>query len=257
MSLASFVRDVVRGRYYTRHPLELAGYAYSRWALRSRRSDDPALVLRNLGLDPAVLSDARRWQEAFRRVTVDGRGYLGYPTGVTHERGLVLYGIVRALRPEYVIETGMASGVATTFLGAALVDNGAGSLYSVELPQEEAVRRFRRYRTIYDAERGPGWAIPVALREGLGGRHVVLLEDVGTALPALLDRLPRVDLFFHDDLHTPKHMRWELELVWPRLASGGVLACDDIEFAWLRFCRRHGIGYGPDNVQGLAAGRKP
>lgn len=256
MSLVGFVRSVVGGRYYTRHPVQLAGYAYARWKLRPHNHDDARVLLRALDVDPGVLEDAAVWRPLFEQVTTDGRWYLGYPTGVTLERGLALYGIVRALKPERVVETGMASGVATTFLSAALVDNGSGTLYSIELTQEEAARRFERYRTSFDPRRGPGWAIPREIREAMGDRHVVILEDVTTSLPALLERLGAVDVFLHDDLHTPKHMRWELELVWPGVSRGGVLACDDVEYSWVRFCRRIGLD-GLDNVQGLAAVRKP
>jgi predicted O-methyltransferase YrrM len=193
----------------------------------------------------------------FDKLTADGSWYLGYPTGVTKERGLVLYGVVRALRPRYVIETGTASGVSTTFIGAALLDNGAGELYSIDLPQEEAVRRYERYRVAYDAQRGPGWAIPDDIRDGMGERLHLVLEDVATALPALLAQLPHVDVFFHDDLHIPKHMRWEFELVWPRIAPCGAVVCDDVEYAWLRFCRSRGLRSGMHHVQGLSAVRKP
>ena len=62
-----------------------------------------------------------------------------------------------------------------------------------------------------------------------------------TALPRLLDSLPRVDLFFHDDLHTPDHMLWEYELVWPKMRAGGVLASDDVNHGWIEFCRRQGF----------------
>lgn len=257
MSVLSFARDVVRGRYYTRHPLELTAYAYARRKLRSHRKKDPGDLLRPLGIDPSVLDEASRWYATFDEVASEGAWYLGYRTGITVERGLVLYGVVRALKPRHVVETGMASGVATTFLSAALIDNGTGILYSIELPQQEAARRFQRYGTRYEPDRGPGWAIRGDMREAMGDRHVVLLEDVATSLPALLDRLGRIDVFFHDDLHVPKHMRWEFEFVWPRLEHGGVLACDDVEFAWLRFCRRHDVRDGFANIEGLGAVRKP
>jgi len=56
-------------------------------------------------------------------------------------------------------------------------------------------------------------------------------------LPMLLQQLPRGDVFFHYDLHTPEHMKWEYDLMWPHLAQGVVLISDDANYGWLRFCR--------------------
>jgi predicted O-methyltransferase YrrM len=60
----------------------------------------------------------------------------GQQGGIGPEDGRLLYGIVRALRPENVSETGVAAGVSNVFLNAALVENGRGRLFSIELPSE-------------------------------------------------------------------------------------------------------------------------
>jgi hypothetical protein len=57
-------------------------------------------------------------------------------------------------------------------------------------------------------------------------------------MPSLVRRLPPVDIFFHDDLHTPEHMKWEYDLVWPHHAPSGVLISDDANYGWLRFWPR-------------------
>jgi hypothetical protein len=147
------------------------------------------------------------------------------------------------------VETGIGSGVATSFLGAALIDNGCGQLYSIDLPPDRA-------RGIYadgswSATKGPGWAVPDAIRDTLGNRHTVVLEDIRTSLPRLLDELTEIDFFFHDDLHMPPHVSWELSLVWPRLAPDGILAADDINSAWLKFRRLVGDSSPELNLQRL------
>jgi hypothetical protein len=64
-------------------------------------------------------------------------------------------------------------------------------------------------------------------------------------------------MFFHDDLHTPDHMLWEFELVWPYLRAGGVLVSDDVNFSWIRFCRQQRLSAEAFyNVQRLTAVRK-
>jgi hypothetical protein len=110
----------------------------------------------------------------------------------------------------------------------------------------------------YDWEARPvGWAIPEALRDRLGPRHEIVLEDVRTCLPRLLDREQAIDLFVHDDLHTPDHMRWEYDLVWPRLRPGGAIVSDDANHAWLAFSRSVRPHAEVANVDRMVGARKP
>ncbi len=135
---------------------------------------------------------------------------------------MILYGLARALKPEYVVETGIAAGVSTSFLGAALIENGRGGLFSIELPRVERGQRVLADGSVYSWHgNGVGWAIPHDVRRGLENRHRIILQDVRHALPELLEELPCVDLFFHDDLHTPDHMLWEYEAVWAKLSPRG------------------------------------
>jgi hypothetical protein len=131
-------------------------------------------------------------------------------------------------------------------------------LYSIELPPEQSKARTHDDGSAFNwPESGVGWAIPETIHSGLRGRHVLRLEDVRTALPALLGELPYVDVFFHDDLHTPAHMFWEYELVWPRIRPGGVLLSDDVNFGWIRFCEARGLEHNAlRNIQRLAGARK-
>src|SRR6266403_4839363 len=49
-----------------------------------------------------------------------------------------LYVICRALEPEVVIETGVASGLSSAYILKALSDNVRGRLYSVDLPNADS-----------------------------------------------------------------------------------------------------------------------
>lgn len=166
---------------------------------------------------------------------------------------------MRTLHPDIVVETGVAAGVSTSFFGAALIENKHGTLVSIELPPAENNSQVRPDGSRYLWQgRGMGWAIPSDIRTGLANRHRLILQDVRHALPDLLDQIPQIDIFFHDDLHTPDHMLWEYELVWPRLRPGGVLVSDDVNYAWIEFCRRSGAsGSALENVDRLCALRKP
>ena len=139
---------------------------------------------------------------------------------------------------------------------AALAEVGHGRLISIELPPEPVVLADG---VEYDwSRRGVGWAIPQRLRDAVGDRYQLVLEDVRTALPRLLEEEPALDVFVHDDLHTPDHMRWEYELVWPKLRPGGILMSDDINHGWLGFAHAQGQrDQGLRNVRRFGALRKP
>lgn len=120
----------------------------------------------------------------------------------------------RLLRPDVVVETGVAYGVSSAFILKALEENGHGSLHSIDLPPLR--REYQRF-----------WG--VAVPEGLKGRWILHRGSSARMLPGLLRRLGTLDLFLHDSLHTRRNMRREFETVWPYLRTGGVILADDVE----------------------------
>ncbi|MCU1260363.1 MAG: hypothetical protein JWO80_3248 [Bryobacterales bacterium] len=262
MGMGQHIREITRTPYYRRSPLETLRYTYAKFCFSRYRLDSPEQFLKSLGLEPELaLSGFEKWRSLLEGVvhSVRTRDAEGAHGGVSMEDGTILYGITRAIRPQHVIETGVAAGVSNAFLSAALIENGTGFLHSIELPPVLTAHTVMQDGSSYkwDAT-GVGWAIPPQIREAIAPRHSLILEDVKTALPRLLDSLPMVDLFFHDDLHTPDHMLWEYELVWPRLRPGGVLLSDDADYGWLRFCRHFSLGRDRfQNIQRLTGARKP
>ncbi|MEZ5233934.1 MAG: class I SAM-dependent methyltransferase [Acidimicrobiia bacterium] len=254
MDVRRQVRDIVGAQYYRRRPLESLRLLDSRRRFRSGRTDVRTMVQR-LGIDAGVLDELDEWRPQLAAMD-DAITGAELDQGPLSRAGReVLYAVVRSLRPAVVIETGVAAGASTAYLAAALVQNGSGDLYSIDLPAfDSRVGDGSHYDWI---SRPVGWAIPAELREAIGDRLHLVLEDVRTSLPALLDRVGPVDLFFHDDLHTPDHMRWEYDLVWPRLSPGGVLASDDANHAWLHFTGAAAGGALVANVDRLVAVRKP
>jgi predicted O-methyltransferase YrrM len=126
---------------------------------------------------------------------------------------LIQYAVVRALRPEAVVETGVASGVSSTYLLLALERNRKGALHSVEVGDPS-------YRP---AGREPGWIVPDRLRS----RWRLHIGDAVTLLPELFREVAQMDMFIHDSLHTYEHMKFELELAYPYTRRGGLLLADD------------------------------
>jgi predicted O-methyltransferase YrrM len=176
--------------------------------------------------------------EAEYRALTPGTGL--WPGSIYPGEGALLYSLVRALRPETIVETGTANGFSTSYLLAALQRNGAGRLISIDLPftidDAGGLRSIVEGTSIdiYDSSPIPpgkqsGWAIPAELR----GRWELRVGDARELLPAALAEVGEIELFFHDSLHSREHMLFEFETAWPQLAKGGVLVADDI------FQRKH------------------
>jgi hypothetical protein len=124
------------------------------------------------------------------------------------------YGIVRALRPACVIETGVCYGVTSSFILRALERNAFGTLYSIDLPPLGP-----------GASGFVGWLVPAELR----ARWRLLHGSSKGLLPRLVSAVGAVDVFLHDSLHTYRNIRRELETVAPKLSPRSVVVADDIE----------------------------
>ncbi len=116
----------------------------------------------------------------------------------------VTYLLVRAFRPATVVEIAPDRGWSTTWLLAALRDNGNGHLYS------------------YDVHDYSTRAVP---RDLADGRWTFILGDV-TQPP---DRLPAsIDYLFLDAAHSAPFANWYLTDLLPRLRPGTPVCIHDI-----------------------------
>lgn len=117
-------------------------------------------------------------------------------------RRLGWYVIVRLLRPERIIETGIHDGIGSLVLLAALDRNGSGELVST------------------DIDRSAGWIV---------GEHPRWSRRILTDPQDLEDILAETpfQIFLHDSLHTPEHERFELTAAAKRMGRSGVLISDN------------------------------
>ena len=142
--------------------------------------------------------------------------------------GPVLYAAVRVLRPDVIVETGVGSGVSSTFFLSALEANRQGRLYSVDLPLPDEHLLPDGLET--------GWLAKDRLRD----RWELRLGDARRELPAVLDSLGRIDCFYHDSDHSYEHMTWEFQQAYPHVRPGGLVLSDDVTSneAWDEFASR-------------------
>lgn len=174
----------------------------------------------------------------------------GSGCGISFTPAVTLYAMVRALRPEIVVETGGTPGKSSAFILRALERNNYGRLYTIDLrPPEAPTERIpanmahgMRPKGIHTTK----WLLPEHLR----ARQTLLIGPAQEILSRLLRELGQVDIFFHDSDHSYEHMRWELETAYPFIRKGGMLVADDIRAnrAWHHFCVAHhliGYEFGP------------
>lgn len=160
---------------------------------------------------------------------------------------MILYTVVRAQRPEIVLETGVASGRSSMAILSALNANNFGTLYSIDLPQFFTSEP-TTYRThegnneltgFVPAGKQPGWLVPQELR----GRWSLILGDAKLELVKLLPSLKKIDVFYHDSDHSGEHMQFEFDSVYPKVVEKGYVLSDDVSWndAWKNFIEQKNL----------------
>lgn len=154
-----------------------------------------------------------------------------------------LYMAVRFGKPQIVFESGVFDGQSSAVILQALNDNGNGTLVSVDRPAVETIKcsTHRMMESTLPPNCQPGWAIPEYLRK----QHRLVLGDSKERLPQLFKEYLKIDIFFHDSLHTFEHQYFEYTVAWPHLSEGGLLLSDDIfwSHAFYRFCKEKSKPY--------------
>jgi hypothetical protein len=115
------------------------------------------------------------------------------------------------LRPNKVVETGVARGITSRVILERLERNGAGHLWSIDLPALDT----RLHGQV-------GAAVPASLRP----QWTYVRGTSRRRLPRLLAELGTIDLFVHDSSHTERNVRFELERAWAAIGTGAIVADD-------------------------------
>jgi predicted O-methyltransferase YrrM len=196
-----------------RHPIGATRYLYI--FIREATVNKTSKICKFLNASPATVT--KLFQELDKsdlNATIKKRiaDQVGLPLGgmTTTGRGPVLYVICRLLKPKIVVETGVASGVSSTYILHALHKNAEGKLYSIDFPNP--------------GDKLPtGWLVPDNLRD----RWRLIFGKSSDKLPTLLNEVTQVDIFLHDSDHSYENMMYEFEIAWPYIRKGGLLLSDD------------------------------
>jgi predicted O-methyltransferase YrrM len=131
---------------------------------------------------------------------------------ISEAGGRLLYSLVRAIRPQVVVEFGTSYGISTVHLAAAVADNGTGHVYGTELSTTKA-----------EAARANLAAA------GLAEQATILLGDARDTLREVPGPIGLLLLDGWKQLSLPV-----LHLLEPRLAPGALVVADDIELPTMR-----------------------
>lgn len=133
--------------------------------------------------------------------------------------------VIRHGGAERVVETGVARGVYSRMLLEALTPDGAGRLWSVDLPLLSK-----------------DWAdvLASAVPDRLRPRWSYLRGPSRRALPRLLSEIGPIDLFVQDSRSTVATASFEFDTAWNALRSGGFLIANSVDrsVAFARFVER-------------------
>ena len=134
---------------------------------------------------------------------------------MNNSSGVLLYLICKILRPEKVVETGVAYGLSSSYILQALHENNYGRLYSIDYA-------FRPW----ESKQMLGAMIPDNLRD----RWKLVYGMASKKLKPLLDSIKPIDIFIHDSAHTYSNQIFEFQTSWDCIRDGGLLISDDITF---------------------------
>jgi len=140
---------------------------------------------------------------------------------------VLLYSLIRELRPEIIIETGVLHGLSSAFYLQALEKNSFGKLISIDFPSIDKPSGEDMSKDILPYGCKSGWIVPTHLHK----RWNLILGKTENILPQILSEKNKLGIFIHDSDHTWDNMMFELSYAWKYLVRGGFLICDNID--WL------------------------
>lgn len=194
---ADSVRWLVRSREHTNYTYDLQALNITHLAwFVSEVSGAPVGEIR--GYLEEIHGDEQLRQHIIDRTLSSNRRGLA-DTEVRYGRRIGWYALVRAMRPEHVVETGTDKGLGSCVLAAAILRNGRGRVTTLDVNPDAGYLVAGDYRDVID------------LRTGDSLQSLVGLDPI--------------DIFIHDSAHTRAHE--DAELRTAPLAPSGIAMSDN------------------------------
>lgn len=145
---------------------------------------------------------------------------------------VLIYILIRFIKPENVLETGVYYGGNSAFALRALDKNKKGKMTSIDFPDydiRETSSDSARHSLVGDTELytpslRPGFMVPLPLKERWN-----LIEGDSLAIIPTLDI--RFDMYIHDSDHSMQFLSKEMELAWNKLSDDAIFLVDDIDWS--------------------------
>lgn len=196
-------------------------------------------------LESGIIKELKKKQDWFNK-NIIGQSYRNksYTFGsIEVGLGIIIYSLIRKLKPTILVETGVCNGFSTAFILLALYQNNKGMLYSIDFPEVEGEKY--EERTFWEGKGGAvipkgkisGWVIPKYLKKNFE----LILGKSQEKLPQLFKRLKKIDFFIHDSEHSYDCMWFEFNKAFQVLNEGGILISHDIGWnsAFYDFCKKY------------------
>ena len=190
------------------------------------------ITYQNELLQSRLLDKLRNDEQNFYKNT-RGKTYRGNDYvfgGIKETEAIQLYCIIRKVRPEILVETGVCNGTSSAVILSALKKNCTGKLYSIDFP--EVAGMTYDHQTFWTGKGGaaipgnttPGWIIPPELK----ANWELIIGKSDETLEPLLKKLHEIDFFLHDSEHSYPCMMFEFNLAFHFLKKDGLLFSHDI-----------------------------
>lgn len=189
---------------------------------------DPIQLLRDCGVQESALSDLLNEYAALEVELNHRKSHLKLAYPATHSIGnpssILIYSLVRHLKPNLVVETGVADGQSTFLILSALRDNGKGELVSFDISRDVGALS----RHVND----PAWQFKLLPFKGRMD-----------AFRQALDDMELIDIYLHDSDHRYRWMAYELKAALERMSKPGLMVCDDADanYSFLEMCEQSDV----------------
>ena len=133
-----------------------------------------------------------------------------------------LFALVVLSRPHNAIESGVSSGVSSTFMLLGMEENKFGTLHSMDFPVSRVKARGGESWALPQGMTS-GWAVPDEIRSNWDLR-LGKSEDL---LGSLLEEIGTLDFYCHDSPVDDKHFEFEMDTIKNYLVPGSLVIADN------------------------------